>query len=36
MIRVIASLILLLAAATFTGGCERADYQHPLHRSTDK
>ncbi len=28
---------LLIALAAFTvAGCERADYQHPLHRSNNK
>ena len=33
MKHLILSTILILGAAAFMNGCERNDYQHPLHRS---
>ena len=34
MKNVLVGMTVFLSIAAFTGGCERNDYQHPLHRST--
>lgn len=33
MKQLIAAVLVLMGLGTLFGGCERNDYQHPLHRS---
>jgi len=36
MKRIIAICFLILSFGAMLSGCEKADYQHPLHRSSGK
>ncbi len=35
MKKTVLTLLALVAIGTFFSACERADYQHPLHRSNN-
>ena len=36
MKRIIASILLLLSIGAVFSGCEKTDYQHPMHRNGSK